>query len=325
MTSREFFAKVIAKAEEIAQSKNAKVEVYRKGDKATNEEEATFIRSTNMRYYQTEGDELLGDFININLDKSFVRFSIENLSKTYINGNWEDVEATITEQLDYAHGIKNTAEDVIERLGTYSRIKENLIIRPLNYDYNRHALENAVYKKIGDIALVLYAVILDDRETNCLNTVKVPKEVFEKWNLDFEQVFVSTLLNTNVFAMPRMFKNLLDIENTADEESAFMSTLYTGGNLKPETIPLITTTRKTNGAISIFYPGVKEKIAEMFDDSFYVAFTSIHEAMLHKKGTIDPSSIRRHVRATNRTFGPEDTLSNEVYLYNKDTGEFAIA
>ena len=74
----------------------------------------------------------------------------------------------------------------------------------------------------------------------------------------------------------------------------------------------------------MFYPGVKEKIAEMFDDSFYVAFTSIHEAMIHKKGTIEPSSIRRHVRATNRTFGPEDTLSDNVFFYNRENHSFTL-
>lgn len=56
----------------------------------------------------------------------------------------------------------------------------------------------------------------------------------------------------------------------------------------------------------------------------YVAFTSIHEAMIHKKGTIDPSSIRRHVRATNRTFGMDEALTDEVYYYDRDNKTFEM-
>jgi hypothetical protein len=102
-----------------------------------------------------------------------------------------------------------------------------------------------------------------------------------------------------------------------------MSKDFKTRRLKPDNTALVTTSRKTNGAIAMFYPGVKEKLAEMFDDSFYVAFTSIHEAMIHKKGSIDPASIKRNVTETNRIFGPEDTLSDSVFFFDRKSGSFA--
>lgn len=311
----------------------AELTLHLKGEIAAPDDRDTdmFIRNTNLKYFHVEDSRLLGDFAEIKIPcrcgeekNNFLRFDINQLYDLFCKKGWDGVEKQVYESLDYARHIESSASEIISCMDSYEKIRDKLIIRPLNLKNNLAQLENYVYKCIGDIALVLYAVVLDDAENNCLNTVKIPKSVFEKWNIDTDNLMMSTLLNTNVFAMPRLYTNLLEIENTSDSESAFMSADYSPHPLKPETIPLVTTTRKTNGAIAMFYPGVKEKIAEMFDDSFYVAFTSIHEAMIHKKGTIEPSSIRRHVRATNRTFGPEDTLSDNVFFYNRENHSFTL-
>lgn len=329
MMFNEFLSEVTAKATEKAVKSNGTATIHRKGEKPKDTETEMFIRNTNMKYFRTESDELMGDFIEMTVPDiqngdSFIRFDVNYLYELYSRNGWKAVEEHIDSNMSYMRRVRNDASMVINEMNSYQKIKEKLIIRPLNLKNNRIQLENYVYKTIGDIALVLYAVILDDAENSCLNTVKIPKEIFEKWDMDSDNVFLATMLNTNVFAMPRIYTNLLDIEKTTEKESAFMASDYTK-KLKAETIPLVTTTRKTNGAIALFYPGVKEKIAEMFEDSFYVAFTSLHEAMIHKAGTIDPSSIRRHVKATNDTFGPEDTLSDEVYFYNAETKTFEVA
>jgi len=290
-----------------------------------------FIKNTNMKYFKSESSTLLGDFAELNIpcrtddDKTnFIRFDIKYLYDLFCSYGWESVKSHIDSNISYAGRIEEKAGNIFNSLDSYGKIRDKLIIRPLSLKYNKAQLEEFVYKTVGDIALVLYAVVLDDSENNCLNTIKIPKQIFEKWNIDKDTLFLSTLLNTNVYAMPRMYTSLLNFESTPESESAFMSVDSTAGHLRAETIPLVTTTRKTNGAVAMFYPGVKEKIAEMFGDSFYVAFTSIHEAMLHKKGTFDPSSIRRHVRATNKAFGPEETLSDNVYFYDMNTKTFSI-
>ena len=62
--------------------------------------------------------------------------------------------------------------------------------------------------------------------------------------------------------------------------------------------------------------GVKERIAEMFDGSFYVAFTSIHEARVHRVGGWSPNRIKCSLDGVNRDFDREELLSRNVYLYN---------
>lgn len=86
-------------------------------------------------------------------------------------------------------------------------------------------------------------------------------------------------------------------------------------SLSPHAVPTVTTTAQINGAIAMFYPGVMKRIAELFGDDYYIAFTGTSEARLHKKGTIQPRNILMRIKQMNRTFDPSEILSNKVYLY----------
>ncbi len=302
-----------------------------KGEKAAagDKEAAAFIRETNMKYFYTECETLLDDFAVFDIGnenergKGSVLLKAASLRKVYEEKGWNAVISIAAENIRYAEHIRNTAGDLTDSLFSYEKIKDRLIIRPLNYSGNRSALEACVYRVFEDIALVLYAIVLDDRENGILNTIKVPYLVFEEWGIGFDDLLGATMMNTNTYAMPRMYTNIFDIEHTPETESAFMAEDFVPHTLKPDSTVLVTTNRKTNGAIAMFYPGVKEKLAEMFGDSFYVAFTSIHEAMIHKKGSIDPASIKRNVTETNRIFGPDDTLSDKVFFFDRSSGSFS--
>ena len=295
---------------------DAEIILHPTGEKASgNRNLENFIKSTNQKYYNSNSDVLEGDFVEIvmyNNDKeSSIRIEMDYLK--HMN-NTEEVSEYVKHSIEEYGKISEDVKFVIDRMEFYDLIKDRLIIRPLNYNNNKINLEDYVYDTFGDIALVLYAVI-DDEES--LHTVKIPYDIFKKWNINKKIVFTAAMDSTKKSAEARIYTDLRNINGDGMD-------INDNVILESSTIPMITTTRKTNGAIAMFYPGVKEKIAEIFDDSFYVAFTSIHEAMIHKKGTIEPSSIRCHIRATNRTFGKEETLTEEVYYYDKDNHSFGM-
>lgn len=294
---------------------DAEIILHPVGEKADGSKELeAFIKGTNQKYYNSNSDILEGDFVEIVLHYdtyAFIRIQMDYLKEL---NDTEKITEYIQNSIREYGKIEENSKIVMDRIPFYNLIKDRLIIRPLNYKRNRCNLEDYVYNIFGDIALVLYALISDKEN---LYTVKIPSGVFTKWNIDKESVFAAAMENTQRLADARIYINLLDM-------NADGMVINDDINLNPESIPLITTTRKTNGAIAMFYPEVKERIAELFDDSFYVAFTSIHEAMIHKKGTIEPSSIRRHVRATNRTFGMDEALTEEVYYYDRDSKTFEM-
>ena len=230
---------------------------------------------------------------------------------------------------NYSLKVKDNAFNVLDNMFDYEAIKDKLISRPLNYTNHKEELRSFVMNRdigsSGDVVSALYAIVFDDRESEALNTVKIPEAALEKWleedkNLTRADVFKAAMENTEKFAPARLYT---DIVNIPDEDSEYDSPFNPNfKRLGANTVPLLTTERRTNGAIAIMYPKVAERIAELFGDSFYIAFTSIHECMLHKSGTVDAASIRRHIRATNNAFGSEETLTDEVYFYDMERHSF---
>lgn len=305
------------------------INAYHKDTTPTTEAEKELYTAINTKYCNDSStDTLLIDMIVINLNtdsapsaKDAVLLKVDSLKRLYSEGGESAVIKTVLDNIKYALYIKDQAENTANSLDKYDNIKDRLIIRPLNYNINESKLENTLYKKVEDIALTVYAIVIDDMENGILNTIKIPFNIVETWEgVTPEEVYTNALDNTAKYYNPRLYTNIFDIENTQFKDCALMENGYTVKELTPDRIALLTTDRKTNGAIAAFLPGTLERISELYGNSdFYLAFTSIHEAMTHKKGSIKIESIKRNVTETNRIFGGDDTLSNKVWLYSAET------
>lgn len=307
------------------------INAYHKDTTPTTEAEKELYTAINTKYCNDSStDTLLIDMIVINLNtdsapsaKDAVLLKVDSLKRLYSEGGADAVIKTAAENVKYALYIKEQANDTANSLDKYENIKDKLILRPLNYNMNASKLDGCIYNKIGDIALTLYAIVLDDQENGILNTIKIPDNVVETWDKTTEEVLKNALENTNRLYKPRLYTNIFDIDSTPIKNCALMEKGYAVTELNSNSVTLLTTDRKTNGAIAAFLPGVLERISKLYDNSdLYIAFTSIHEAMIHKLGSIEPAAIKRNVTETNRIFGDTETLSNAVWLYTASTRTF---
>lgn len=321
---------LLATAEAITKT-GVTINAYHKDAQPTTDAEKELYKAINTKYCNDSStDKLLIDMIVINLTadnapsaKDAVLLKVDALKRLYSEGGTDAVIKTAVENIKYALYIKDQANDTANSLDKYENIKDRLILRPLNYNMNAYKLEGCLYKKIGDIALTLYAIVLDDQENGILNTIKVPENIIETWDKSTEEVLKNALENTNRLYKPRLYTNIFDIDSTPIKNCALMETGYTVTELNSNSVTLLTTDRKTNGAIAAFLPGVLDRISKLYGNSdLYIAFTSIHEAMIHKLGSIEPAAIKRNVTETNRIFGDTETLSNAVWLYTASTGTF---
>lgn len=296
---------------------------YPDGFTSGEDKDLTFIRDTNMRYHKLESDVLKGDFIVIETGpkdlRGICRFSLEYLFDEFKESGWDAVTRILNENISIAQRVD--ANDIISHIEEYDYIKDHLIIRPLNYPDNRNELYKCIYKQVGDIALVLYLIVSDNEETG-LNTTKVKKELFESWGQDLDTVWDTAFTNTQVDALPRLYVNPMDTYKPPYHKGAFMALNSDIKKMDKNCVPCITTTRQTNGAIVMFYPGVKEKIAQLYNDSFYVAFTSIHDIRTHCFGSTTPRSVLQNLKHVISNFPREETLSRKVWFYDKDKKTF---
>ncbi|MBS5299563.1 MAG: hypothetical protein KHY39_00700 [Clostridiaceae bacterium] len=144
----------------------------------------------------------------------------------------------------------------------------------------------------------------------------------ELWGKTEEEVFENALINTNIRSVPRMYNSPAESDHPKYQTGAYMSLgaksrLATGMNSS-----VFTTYPSLNGAISFWYPGVKEKLAELAGGDFYVAFTGIHDFHIHPVNSTTPKEVLDRLKQMNRYINrKEEILSRKVYRYRAENGE----
>ncbi len=280
------------------------------------------VLNLNMRFNNVDSNTLVGSFLLVSAGplehvvNSEGRFFVPDLYEQYEEKGWDYVMDVIKDALKYARQIKNSG--LIESIGDYESIKDRIILRPLNYAANSAAIEKSVYQRIEDFVLCMYVLFSDDGDT--LNTAKVTNDIFSMWGKDRDEVWKLALENTERYAPPRMTTPKLitidPVKGLIAKGEDFMREDYKLPKLRFNAGYVLTTERQVNGAIALFYPGVQERLAELFGGSYYVAFTSIHEAQLHAYGTVKPSQVKDCLLDTLRYFPEEDILTRRVFFYD---------
>ena len=202
------------------------------------------------------------------------------------------------------------------QFNSYSEVKDRILVKPAFI--NKHFTDEAERRPFvylnrnsdSDVALVPHIIVSDSDDA--LMTVKINRETAEHWEqnegIDVYDIYMDGMKNTAKRFKPMVSVSVCDVKNCA--QSLMQVECITSDTF------LVTTDSNSNGAIAMWYAGVRRHISHLLGDTnFYVAFTSRNEAIIHKEGSIDVNSIRRNIRETNRIFGDADTLSNEVWKY----------
>lgn len=89
----------------------------------------------------------------------------------------------------------------------------------------------------------------------------------------------------------------------------------------------MTNEAKTNGAITILYPNALKNLADRIHSDVVILPSSVHEViLLPLQRDHNVKELRDAVYEINRReLDREDFLSDNVYLYRRDTGSIEIA
>lgn len=269
------------------------------------------------------GDRLFVEVRASAAGKEVCGIHTEELFEDYEDGvSVETIANTVAGEV-----LKLRAAGFFERtknLNDYEKIKGDLFIRPLNRKLYEKELSKAVYKVIGEIALVLYMQV--GKAENRIASMKIRRENLNEWGLSTETVFDTALLNTYFISPPRIYlwEEMLSNPDYSGEcfmdlNNDFQIDNYEVGNC-------LSTVRKTNGGVAIFLPGVAQRLAYLLNGDFYVVFTSIHEAMIHGVDSLyPPEDLERILKETIMEATPEeDFLTDKIYKYSRKTGTFWI-
>lgn len=280
----------------------------------------TDIPLENIKFTNKEGDQLNITFAEHDDAYEVYSVRVDEVYKAYHEGAKLNAIVNYISN-DVLHAKNYNIYDKTKTLIDYDTAKSRLFVRLLNCDRNSDILKNVVHKTLGDIALTVCAIV-DNRE-NLIST-KILKSMVEKWKKTETDIFNEALENTYRATPPRIYKweGVLCDESYAgesfmnDEDVCDLDKSFSGN--------ILSTTRKTNGAVAVFLPGVAEKISELLDSDFYMVFTSIHEVMIHSvKSGVDLKDLKLVLQDTLREVTPSsDYLTEKIYKYNRRTHKF---
>ncbi len=77
----------------------------------------------------------------------------------------------------------------------------------------------------------------------------------------------------------------------------------------------LTNARRSEGALALFYPGVREQLARMLRGDYYVGFVSIHEAVIHPVRYKSLPEMKAAIRRINAMIDEREVLTTRVYRY----------
>ena len=229
--------------------------------------------------------------------------------------------------------ISYSVQDEIEKLKTvgmlegemtpdsYQKIRKYLFVKPLNKKAHSLELEDAVHKDVGDIACVVYMMLSNTNEYFC---VKIKNQHLEQWEMTKEAVMEEALKNTCQMAPPLICTN--------DENKWGGSFMENGAFCLSKSDKVmgvrLSTNTKEYGAISVFYPGVLQRLAQLMGSDLYILFTSRNESSIYSVNESNLEDIKDelHIMETDYDNGIwyEDSLSEELYYYSRIEDKISV-
>ena len=229
--------------------------------------------------------------------------------------------------------ISYSVQDEIEKLKTvgmlegemtpdsYQKIRKYLFVKPLNKKAHSLELEDAVHKDVGDIACVVYMMLSNTNEYFC---VKIKNQHLKQWKMTKEAVMEEALKNTCQMTPPFIYTN---VKNKSGGSFMDNGAFCLSKSDKVMGVQLCTNA-KENGAVSVFFPGVLQRLAQLMESDLYILFTSRNESSIYSVNESNLEDIKDelHIMETDYDNGIwyEDSLSEELYYYSRIEDKLSV-
>lgn len=318
MKYEEFVEKVKEKAHEEMGYPLGKMTFYPEGFTSEDPIMIEWIRDSNRRYMGKADTTLLTDYLVLEEEEPGIgsfqhRIAIRKLYEDALEKGFEAAFRDIGQlqkNIDKTKVDRNRLD--VRSSYDYELIREQLIVRPLNYSLHIRDLNGCVYWKISDFVLALYQVLGD--ENNSLVTSKIRRDEIEKWGMkgQEEKIIQDALTNT-----ARLYPPCVYDQRTGCEED-FLKKEFSRKDITFQFCAnkiMLSTFKTTNGAVALFYPGVIEKMMKIMGGSFLAVFMNINDVLIFDKD----DQMAYHFTQIAKEAGPiGEMLSGKMYLCNEN-------
>ncbi|MBP5417558.1 MAG: hypothetical protein J6Y58_08540 [Clostridiales bacterium] len=193
-------------------------------------------------------------------------FYYEDFYDAYKNG--ATIEECIMKMTSFVMDRDFTNECLGEVFSSWEKVKDQLIVKLINFNKNREQLMKVPYRVFGDMAVVVQ-IYLDDPSIG-KGAVMVDRTLLDIWKKDTEELFDVAFENMKKYRIKAI--NLLDFDI---EEKI--------NNQEAPDIYVVSYDAPFPGASALLQTQYFKTFATMKDADFYVLPVSVHEVLLIQK------------------------------------------
>ena len=252
---------------------------------------------------------------------------LDHMYEQYKEGeqSFDDVLANIA-RLRMEYDCKVDFET--ECITSFEKCKHMIMPRLINKNENLAMLEDVVHTDIEDLS-VIYAIVVNDFESDGTASIIIRNEFFKNWNITKEELHNVAMANLreskpDFEPLSNIIKKIMRknfVEQNMDEEE-LESVLE---NMVPvdNELFVLTNENKIYGAVEVLHSEFMDSILDRLDsDKFYILPSSVHEVIIvSQRIAMNIEALREMVDSVNTNeVSPDEILSYNVYEYSRENG-----
>ena len=210
---------------------------------------------------------------------------------------------------------------------SYERIRDLVHVMLVNYEANAGQLREQPHVRFLDLAAIFYIGI--DFNDEAKGTIIVTNELLEIWNVDKEE-FIKEHLGRQIKNERAVYCELGDLLNMMAEDLISKGLIL--AEVKDDIVSaqkhfyMLTNEAHRYGANMLLNTAYLHKIATELEDNLLIFPASVHEILVAPESDKAVSYFTgKDVAVINlQNVHPEERLSNNVYLYDRNSKEIRI-
>lgn len=233
-----------------------------------------------------------------------------------------------TEKTEEAKVIRET----VRKLESFDNVKDDIVIKVVNYDMNKEQLKNYPYIKWNDLAITYHYRMKANNNYGNLDlgvggNMNISNVLLEMWNISKEELHSIAFENTKRLCFPRIIPlSSIMLEMISDLFTETKSKEIKE-DVENESMYVFNNGDRLFGASSFLFPDlIKEKNEKDWHcETVYILPSSVHELILVPDRNDYPvERLREIVKEVNGEIEPIEILSDSIYKWERKTNEISI-
>jgi len=252
-----------------------------------------------------------------------------NIAPTiYLNGLYESYEAGTTFSEIFHRVIKAYEENRIEEniniefFTDYESVRHRIVYKLINYNKNKHLLEDIPHIQYLDLAIVFYCLMICDSFGN--GSIMIHNSHCNMWNVDAQKLYQDARLNTPLLLGAEL-KSMEEVISQLLDETEIEETNQWEEEVRDVPMYVLSNKTKIHGAACMLYENVVSDFAEYLHRDIFILPSSVHEVILVPSHGIEKAqNLIDMVREVNETqVEEEEVLSDSVYFFSREAGQLS--